>query len=214
LDRDQGLRLSRGTEARRYTWKDRGANFCRVIKEAFFVQGARPFTTYSNTSNADRYHWRQSFYGWYYTEPGRIFLLNVCSRSSPIMILENRIRLIEIQLRCQTPLNPPGNKSEGREGKDKFRRDFIRSVTTIAAKLCDGNWSNNVKRHTWTVLRDLRQFRNKSPTILNFACCKVQSKSKCEKNECSIDSVDKMSQTTNKLSLGRQDTFYKIFFNI
>lgn len=136
---DQRLRLSRGAKARRCTWKDRGANFCRVIKEALFVQGARPSTTYSNTSNADRYHWRQSFYGRYYTEPGRISLLNVCSRSFPIMILENRIRLIEIQLRCQTPLNPPGNKSEGGEGKDEFRRDFIRGVTTTAAKLRDGN---------------------------------------------------------------------------
>jgi len=41
-----------------------------------------------------------------------IFLscLNVGSRSSPIMILENRIRLIEIQLRCQTLFNSPKNK--------------------------------------------------------------------------------------------------------
>lgn len=38
-------------------------------------------------------------------------LLNVCSRSSPIMIPENRIRLIEIQLRCQTPLNLPASSS-------------------------------------------------------------------------------------------------------
>lgn len=37
--------------------------------------------------------------------------MNVGSRSSSIMILENRIRLIEIQLRCQTLFNSPGNKS-------------------------------------------------------------------------------------------------------
>lgn len=41
-------------------------------------------------------------------------LLNVGSRSSSIMILENRIRLIEIQLRCQTLFNSPRNKSERR----------------------------------------------------------------------------------------------------
>jgi len=47
-----------------------------------------------------------------------IFLsfLNVGSRSSPIMILENRIRLIEIQLRCQTLFNSPKNKS-GKGGR-------------------------------------------------------------------------------------------------
>lgn len=46
----------KGAEVQRCTWKDRGANFCRVIKEALFVQGARPSTTYSNTSSANRYH--------------------------------------------------------------------------------------------------------------------------------------------------------------
>lgn len=40
-----------------------------------------------------------------------LLLLNVGSRSSSIMILENRIRLIEIQLRCQTLFNSLGNKS-------------------------------------------------------------------------------------------------------
>jgi len=54
----KGLNKPGGEEAevQRCTWKDRGANFCRVIKEALFVQGARPSTTYSNTSNANRYH--------------------------------------------------------------------------------------------------------------------------------------------------------------
>lgn len=69
--------------------------------------------------------------------------LNVCSRSSPIMILENRIRLIEIQLRCQTPTSrftPPSSirrragRTERERGRaNEFRRDFIRGVTTTAA---------------------------------------------------------------------------------
>ena len=50
-----------------------------------------------------------------------LLLLNVGSRSSSIMILENRIRLIEIQLRCQTLFNSLGNKSE--KGRRKTNSD-------------------------------------------------------------------------------------------
>lgn len=63
-------------------------------------------------------------------------LLNVSSRSSPIMILENRIRLIEIQLRCQTLFNSPRNKS-GRErmnsGASLFAawRRLLRNYATV-----------------------------------------------------------------------------------
>lgn len=83
------------------------------------MQGARPSTTYSNTSNESLSLTTIVLWPILYRTQGEslslhlsIFLsfLNVGSRSSPIMILENRIRLIEIQLRCQTLFNSPGNK--------------------------------------------------------------------------------------------------------
>lgn len=126
----------------------------------------------------NRYHWRQSFYGRYYTELEKISfslsfhlsiflsLLNVSSRSSPIMILENRIRLIEIQLRCQTLFNSPGNKSgKGRmnSGASLFAawRRLLRNYATVInpATISDVNrplpWfaTTNYKRYITNHLR-------------------------------------------------------------
>jgi len=66
-------------------------------------------------------------------------LANVCSgTSSPIMILENTIRLTKIQLRCRTSLNPSASKSQDLERKEAKGKhaEVSNSTATLFETYC------------------------------------------------------------------------------